>query len=558
MDRRTFLKGSLAAAGALAVGACRSDSDTARPATTLGADPARLAPAERPTLRLAGADSGFPSPFAHTAGGGDRMIALYDTLLWKDSTGALLPWLASRYERTPDNLTHRFELRDNLRWSDGRPVTADDVVFTWEYTARNTPANPLYLPRGRAVAVNPRTVEITTEQPEAQFPALVAGSVPIVPQHVWSSITDPTTNRDPAVLVSTGAYRLISYTPGEGSYAYEARDEYFLGKPFVRRIEHRPTGNQLTALLAGEIDVGSPDTSAGLSPDTLAPFWADPGVFDVLEGPQAGWTALLWNMERVPALADVRVRQAFARAIDRNDIVQRVLGGLGKPGVPGFLPPTQQFYGPAETYPFDLAIANRLLDEAGYPRTGDTRRGPDGQPLRFDVVVSQPVPRVMDVLINQLKAVGVELVPQPADNATARGRMTRGDYEWGIVSAGGLVGDAGPDRLRTLLSSRVPRNTFASVRGWSNGEYDDLADRQLTLFDEAERKRMVGRMQQILGAEVPWLPLYYPNLYYITRKAVLDQWYFTPGGYQNGGFSIHNKHVYITGVKTGLTVRPTK
>jgi ABC-type transport system substrate-binding protein len=178
--------------------------------------------------------------------------------------------------------------------------------------------------------------------------------------------------------------------------------------------------------------------------------------------------------------------------------------------------------------------------------------------MRFGVVVSQPVPRVMDILVNQLKAVGVELTPEPADNAAARARMTRGDYEWGIVSAGGLVGDAGPDRLRLLYSSRLPKSTFASVRGWKNDEYDELADRQLGIFDEAERKRMVGRMQQILGAEVPMLALYYPNLYFIVRKTVFDQWYFTPGGYSNGGFGINNRHVLITGLKSGLSVRSSK
>jgi len=252
------------------------------------------------------------------------------------------------------------------------------------------------------------------------------------------------------------------------------------------------------------------------------------------------------------------VRQAFAHAIDRNDIVQRVVGGLGKPGVPAFLPTTQQFFAPSETYPFDLARANRLLDDAGYPRSGDTRRGPDGQPLRFSVVVATPMPRVVDVLVNQLKAVGVELTPQAADRAAANSLMTRGEYQWAIASAGGLVGEAGPDRLRTLFSSRVPKNTFASVRGWSNREYDDLADRQLNVFDEAERQKLLARMQQILGAEVPMLALYYPNLYYITRKAAFDQWYFTPGGYQNGGFGITNKHALITGLKTGLSVRPSK
>ncbi|PZR78078.1 MAG: hypothetical protein DLM65_14055, partial [Candidatus Aeolococcus gillhamiae] len=126
MDRRTFLRSSVLAAGAVAVASCTSSSKTTSSGSAGG-------PVPRPTLRLPGGDFGFPSPFAYVRGPGYwRMTYIYDSLLWKDSTGQLMPWLASRYERSADGLTYMFELRDNVAWNDGQPLTPDDVVFTFQ------------------------------------------------------------------------------------------------------------------------------------------------------------------------------------------------------------------------------------------------------------------------------------------------------------------------------------------------------------------------------------------------------------------------------------------
>jgi len=112
IDRRTFLAGAAGAAGALYLGACGGGSGTSARA-----------------LHLAGGDAGFPSPFAYSRGPGYvQMSYIYDTLLWTDASGRQLPWLASRVRRSSDGLTYTFELRDNVRWHDGRPLTPADVA----------------------------------------------------------------------------------------------------------------------------------------------------------------------------------------------------------------------------------------------------------------------------------------------------------------------------------------------------------------------------------------------------------------------------------------------
>lgn len=559
VDRRTFLRLAAGATGALYLGAsCNDDEDGAGPE---GQRAGELAPVPRPTVRLAGGDRGFPSPFTYRRGPGYvQMSYLYDTLLWTDSTGSFIPWLAASYQQSPDGRRYTFELRDNVKWHDGRPLTPDDVVFTFQYfQSQRLSPQVIVQPaveggRMEVRASGPRTVEFTLPQPAVTFVDFVAAAVPIVPRHVWSQVPDAATASDPRVLVGTGPYRLESYSQGQGAYAYNANDDYFLGRPFVRRLENRPVGDPLTALQAGEIDAGG---RGGLRPEALKAFEGDPS-FEVLKG-QVGdmMTALYWNLAKGGALADVRFRQACARAIDREDLVRRLFGGNGTPGNPGWIPPTDGFHAPVEQYRFDPAAANRMLDDAGYRRTSPdaVRQAPDGRPLRFGLLAAnEPGPPVVDVLVRALRAVGVELTPQPVDTPTFNQRVIRGEAEMSIIGSGGLHGY--PDYLRRSYSSKTQNTQHA--QGYANPEVDSLCDQQLVTHDETERKRIVARIQEIIARDLPLLPLYYPDNFYIYKKPVFDQWYFTPGGFAGNIPVATNKQAFVTGVKTGTEVRQSR
>jgi peptide/nickel transport system substrate-binding protein len=376
-----------------------------------------------------------------------------------------------------------------------------------------------------------------------------------VPRHIWSTVDDAAMADDAALLVGTGPYRLESYSRGEGAYLFTARDEYFLGTPFVERIEEQPVADELTALVAGELDAGGPQPLRGAGPEALAPFRAGPD-FGVLEGPQDSTSGLYWNLAEGGALADVRFRRACAMALDRDDLVERVLGGNGEAGNPGFLPPSHPSYTEVEQYPFDLDAANRLLDDAGYGRTGEeaVREGTDGRPLRFSLLVgSQPPSPVTELVVGSLRAIGVELTPEGVDRPTRDARTASGDYEMAIIDYGGLGGD--PDYLREVYSSLVPRR-FQSTSGYANPELDDIAQRQLVTLDDDERSQLIEQMQEIAAADVPLLPLYYPTSFHVFRKSTFDQWYFTPGGFANRIPTVFNKQVFITGLQIGTEVRP--
>lgn len=547
MDRRTFLTAVAGTTGAVALGAC-----TGQPQQ----QPQQGQPAARPTLRLPGGDSGFPSPFTYSRGGGYVQTSyLYDTLMWKDSTGRQIPWLAESYERSNDGRTYTFRLREGVRWHDGQPLTASDVAFTFRYFAEQTISPQVIVtpipPIEEVVAIDERTVEFRLSQPAATFMGFGgAGAVPIVPEHIWSGVGEASQVSDLGMAVGSGPYRLESYSPGEGAYLYTANDEFFLGRPYVVRIENTPVGDELAAIRAGEIAEAG---TSGARPEVLAPFRDHPEAYSVLEFPPgSSLDSLYWNLARGGALADVQFRRACARAINREELVQRLFGGNGSTGNPGWIPPEHPYHVDVEQYPFDLAAANQMLDSAGYRRGPDgVRVGPDG-PLRFNLLLSSQEP-VVELLVGALQRIGVVLTPQVVDRATFNERVINENVEMSLIGSGGMNSDLAPDYLRLIYASYTELTQDA--QGYVNPEVDQLCREQLRTLDDQRRMEICAEIQRLVAADLPLLPLYYPGSASIVRLDSFKPWYVTPGGVAHVIPTLNNKQVFVTGRKTGLEIR---
>ena len=561
IERRRFLQLALGAATFTLAGCAPSAS----PAATLSSGPRA-----RPTLRMSmvSGQFGFPSPFSAIGGPGYmRMILMYDSLLWIDGDGTVLDWLTTSHASSTDGLTWTFVLRDGVRWSDGTPLTSEDVVYTFNYFKTAQIFGPLVIaqPEGVAsvTALDAKTVQIRLAAPAVTFERAVAAALPIVPKHVWSAVTDPTNPKD---LVGTGPYKMTSFDIDSGNMAFDARDDYFLGKPYVKRIEITPAGDDFSAVRGGALDVGDlTDTR----PQALAPFYANASTYGVLKGPLNFTYPIFFNLRKGGALADVRFRQACAKAINRSDVLYRVDGGLGEPGSAGFLPRSHPFAAPVEQYDHDVAGANKLLDEAGYASKDQSgiRRDRNGNSLTFTLVVeNDPVPPAADLVVSSLKAIGVGISVRPvdlptvftltSDAATAPGG---GSVDMAITlfpGPGGTSVVSDPDYLRRVFwSGGAPGPNRAM--GYANPQFDKLALQQLAEADVSARKRQIAQMQQILANDLPALPLYYGQEYAVYRKAAFDAWYYTPGGFAMGVISVFNKQVFITGRKSGTAIAPT-
>jgi peptide/nickel transport system substrate-binding protein len=490
------------------------------------------------------------------------MSLLFDTLTWPDSTGEQLPWLASRYERADDGLSYTLELREGLTWDDGRPLTPRDVAFTFEYYATQT-FTPLLigLPRNVAdvVETGERTVEFRLERADATFLQQVLGTVPIVPEHIWSQNTNPMASMGPEALIGTGAYRLESRDEAQDTESYVANDGYFLGSPFVRRIEMLPADNPLTSLAVGELD-GAATAAEGVRNEVLDPFRDNP-EFGIISSEAGFGFPLFFNMTRGGALADLRFRRACLHALDRPDMVNRLLTGNGQVGSQGFLPPTHSFHNPeVRSYPFDPTEAERLLDEAGYRRSGagGTRTNPDGSPLRYLLYIPDVIPLALaELTVANLRAVGVEVDLEVIDLVRLFGIKLNASYDMLITSYPGPSGigpNGDPEILRGVYHS-TPPTEFHKATGYANPEVDQLLEAQLETYDVEERKQLVGQIQQIVAEDLPLAMLYYTTMFFVSRTSVFDQWYYTPGGFGPGIPDVYNKHPYIAGRQVGTEVR---
>ena len=535
--------------------AATATTATATPATAATAAP--TTPAVDRTIRLAGGSFGYPSPFAMTRGGGYLpMSLLFDTLVWRDAE-KVQPWLVREWTISEDNRTYRFRLRDGLQWADGQPVTADDALFSAEYIA----ANPIpwtirldLIEAGRKI--DDSTFEFRLKETYAPFLDNDMASLPIIPRHIWGEVKDPTKKQDEGALIGTGPYRLERYDKEQGAYLYAARPDYYLGRPYFTRVEMVPVGDILLALLKGDVDAGSPDVSAGLTDETLAPFTGDP-KFGVLAAPGESTTALYFNVGKGAPYDDPNLRHAVAYAIQRDDLVKRILQGKGKPGNPGWLAPSSPWVNPnVEQYPYDPAKAKGILAANGYlDRDNDgVRETPQGQPLRLEMILSSATPRPGELVRDALKAIGIDLVLRPLDATALRQQATAGNYTLALIGLSGLGGD--PDFVMSFFDSRLTgAQLFTKAQGYRNPEFEATTDQQRQTLDPARRKELVFTMQDILARDLAVLPLYYPDRLFIYNKHVFDNWYYTPGGWAGGNPGAVNKAVLVTGQKTGLTVR---
>jgi len=555
MSRKTWLP-SLLLILSLALAACGAPtpapSPTAAPPTqplpTSAPPPSPTpAPAHVEVLRLPGGGYwGHPSPFGFNRGPGYmRASLLFDTLAWRDASGQTIPWLATDWTVSNDGKTWTFNLRDGVHWQDGQPFTADDVVFTFEYGKAHPDAGWFMVQLGEVESVEKvaeNQVAIHLKRPFAPFLQTVAEALFIIPKHIWEKVDDPKAYMEPDAFIGTGAYRLVRFSKEEGTYLFEANPDFFLGEPYVRRLEFVPISDESMALLNG--DIAAFDKFGGVNEEMLAPFRKPP--FQIKQAPGEWGMFLYFNLEKDTPLKDVRVRRAIAHAIDRQALLDRVLLGFGDKGNPGFLPPANPWYNPnVPDYPYDLEKAKALLAEAGY----------DGRPIQLayspDWIMASP--RVVEILKAGFDAVGLKVELVTMDQATIDAAATEGNYEMLITGFGGLGGD--PDQLRRMFASFSKMKGFSRARGYQNHEFDQLADAQVAMVDPAERRKAVDRMQAILAEDLPVIPLYYTARVVVYNADVFDNWYYTPGGFGGGVPMPYNKHQFIVGRPEGLEIR---
>ncbi len=435
---------------------------------------------------------------------------VYDGLVRYDKDLNLEGALAERWDISDDNLTLTFHLRRGVRWHDGAPFTADDVLFTYQLLV--DPKTPTaYAERYRQVAsaevIDAHTFRVRYHKPLA--PALVSWAFPIHPRHLLQG-TDITRSPLASRPVGTGPYRLVEWQRGE-RIVLEANPTYFGGAPFIQRVLYRVIPDATTMFL--EMQSGGLDFM-GLTPLQYAMQTDTPAFrrrFRKYRYPAFAYTYLGYNLRR-PMFQDRRVRQALSYAIDKQEIIDGVLLGLGQIASGPYTPGSWVHNPHVQAYEYNPQKARELLAEAGWRDSdGDGVLDREGRSLAFTIVTNQGNDQRVkagEIIQRRLSEVGVQVKLRVVEWATfLKEFINPGNFDATLL---GWSGGIDPDVYNVWHSSKTAPGELNFI-GFHNAEADQLLEDGRRTFDQEERKRAYDRFQEILADEQPYTFLYVPE-----------------------------------------------
>jgi peptide/nickel transport system substrate-binding protein len=458
-----------------------------------------------------------------------------------------------------DGKVWTIKIRPDLKWSDGEPLTADDVAFTYDYIVKNEMFNMALATRGilGAKALDPTTVQITCSRPKADMMKIF---IPILPQHVWGKVTPKaaeSTFTTPEPIVGSGPFFTAEFV--KGKYLRMERNPYYYGEtPAVDEIIFATYQNPDTMTM--DYKSGNLDAAWGI-PVAQFRTLEQPGT-KALAYPYYNWEYLNFNCYDsadslgAPVLKDWKFRNALNYAIDRAKICAIAFQGYAAPGTTIVPPKTwtdpDYHWQPSaeEEMGFDMAEAGRLLDEAGYPLEGGTRVDKQGKPLSLRLyATSDNVPSQTEgkLISGWLRDLGIDVQFSVLDPGALSARIWnyegdtyRPDFDLYIDSWLGYV-----DPGQTLTAEATWQIGATNEPCWSDAEYDKLADEQAAQLDPLERRQSIWRMQQIMYEQTPWVVVAYPDFFEAWNTADWTGWTQVNDGNGPAFFTAGNVDTYV-------------
>ncbi len=437
---------------------------------------------------------------------------VFDSLVRTDRNGQFVGHLADRIER-PSPTEIVFHLKGGVRFSDGRELTARDVVFTYDSILAPESMSPkrASLEELKSIdAPDDYTVVMTTARPYA--PALELATEGIVP-----AATPLPAKQSAAAPFGSGPFRMLDYVRDEAIRL--ERNPYYphpsaAAQSVLLKIVPDPTVRAL------ELAEGVCDFSGNNIEYDVLPWLAAHQTLEISKTPGTTYRYLSFNF-RDPRLRDLRVRQAIAYSIDRNTIVNTILRGIGRVAT-GMLSPENWAYDSNVTsYSYDPHKAQELLDQAGYPAGSNGMRG-----LRFEFKTTPEGARMGEVFQAMLHRVGIELTIRTLDFATYYADIQQGSFD---LTSMQWVGINDPNSYYMVFDS-MKTPPHGENRGYySNPAMDRLVEAGMTTLDPDARKKIYAQVQQLAAEELP-----YVSLWWIDNVAVMNRRFVGFEAYPNG------------------------
>jgi peptide/nickel transport system substrate-binding protein len=512
MTRRGVLASALAGAGAVALAGCQgsTSSSGANDTLTVAGQSDNLTKVFNPYLENTAQGLTYTSP----ASGG----FIYEPLVQINTVniGHDIPWLAKAWRWTDGNKTLTMDLQSGVKWTDGQPFSADDVVFTYTMLKKNSGLNFLGVDVASVTAPSPTQVVFTFPQPAQQFFTNVV-SQPIVSQHIWSKVKDPTkyTDADP---VGTGPFKLGEFSAQ--SFTLVRNEDYWQPKAQIktlRFVAYKDNEGQTNALVQGLADWGGTYIANAdktyLSRSKNNHYWA----------PLAGTDGLIPNLERWP-LSDLAVRQAISLGVNRKQVGGATASppatsvtGLPMPAYTSSVAPQFQ----SMNFTQDVAKAHQTLTDAGYAKGGDGYYHKGGKRVEFSITFPSAYTDIasrVQVLVSQLKDIGIKLTVDTTTVTDINTRTAKGDFD----STMGYPVDSAP-RAFSYYNDTINPNlyypigkatpTYQNIERFQNAEAAELFKEYPKATTDAQRQQILDGIEKIFVDNLPWIPMFYWGSY---------------------------------------------
>jgi peptide/nickel transport system substrate-binding protein len=405
-----------------------------------------------------------------------------------------------------NNRTFTFTLRDNLKWSDGKPITAADFQFAWENASKrenNFVGYTSTIARIESFKAEGKAVTVTLKETLSRLLALgIAGSIGPVPKHVWEGRPWLDAAGNPELLKPTvvnGPYVLQEINAERHTYA---KNPNWWGKaPNLDGIVFVGASPQTVLELLKTRQV---EQAESFPPAQYKEAKAIPTA-NVVEwaGAVGSYRVIQFNLQR-PLLADKKVREALCRAINRQDLVQ-FEDDLAEPQF-GLYPNRFGFANPnVEKYDYNLNRAKQLLQEAGYTLQGSVLRDKGGQPVKLEILwptTSQPRGKMATYAQGQWKELGIDVQVTGMEFNAMVDRYSR-QKDFDVVMGSFSQGSIDPDTINSQYKSDGAQN----AGGYNNPRVDQLLDQGAAELDDAKRKQIYNDLQKLVVDDLPVFPL---------------------------------------------------
>ncbi len=462
-----------------------------------------------------GAEPATLNPIITLSDMSTRWIAegnIFESLLEIDlDTLDLRPMLAEKYSVSEDGMTLYFTLRDGICFSDGKPLTADDVVFTF-HTIKNPNVDAASLANyfndlQEVIQLSDREIQVTLKQ--KYFKSLSTfGGMPILPKHIYAFKDPAEFNKHHSPPIGTGPYLFERWEVGR-KVVLQRNERYWRRKPKLRKVVFPFILNDAAAMQAfraGEVDFIRP------LPEQFADLSADKefsSQFQCLSywTPMDGYFYIAWNEDK-PFFADRRVRLAMTSLINREQICKNLLKGDAQVPSGPFYIHGKQTNPDIKPWPYDPKRAVQLLDEAGWiDHDGDGIRDKDGVPFRFKYMIVSGTSlheQIAKLVKDSAAKLGIDVIPDPFEWSIFIDRLQNRQFDATNLAWFGAV-EADPYQI--WHSSQIG-NKGSNYVGFSNPQADALIEEARRTMDEKQRNPLYHKFHEILHHEQPYTFVY--------------------------------------------------